>query len=105
MQEPEYADFHKRRKDKDAEVIAVSIDGTDKLDLVKDYTKKNSLPYPVMVTDKPELRDKYLALTEEQFRGTPTYLLYAPDGKLLAAQPGMLPVASVEKYIIEQSEK
>lgn len=104
QQEPEYAKFHQQHKDKDAEVIAISIDGTESVDLIKTYTQQNSLPYPVMVTDKSEVRDKYFAATDEQFRGTPTYLLFTPEGKLVAAQPGMLPAASVENYIAQQTK-
>ncbi len=105
QQEPEYAKFHKDHKNKDAEVIAISIDGTDNIKLVSDYQQENSLPYPVMVTDKPEVREKFLAATQETFRGTPTYLLFSPEGELKAAQPGMLPATSVEKYIASQTEK
>lgn len=105
QQEPEYAKFHADHKDKDAEVIAISIDGMDQIDLVKNYKQQNSLPYLVMVTDKPEVREKFLAATDEQFRGTPTYLLFSPEGELKAAQPGMLPATSVENYIAQQSEK
>ncbi|MFK8067829.1 MAG: TlpA family protein disulfide reductase [Gammaproteobacteria bacterium] len=104
QQEPEYAKFHADHKDKDAEVVAISIDGMDQVDLIKNYKQQNSLPYPVMVTDKPEIREKFLAATDEQFRGTPTYLLFSPEGELKAAQPGMLPATSVEKYIAAQSE-
>ena len=104
QQEPEYAKFHAEHKDKDAEVVAISIDGTENVDLIKDYKKQNSLPYTVMVTDKPEIREKYQAATDEEFRGTPTYLLFSPEGELKAAQPGMLPATSVENYIAKSSE-
>ncbi len=105
QQEPEYAKFHAEHKDKDAEVIAISIDGTENIDLIKEYKKQNSLPYTVMVTDKPEIREKFEAATDEAFRGTPTYLLFSPEGELKAAQPGMLPATSVENYIAKSSGK
>ncbi len=103
QQEPEYAKFHAEHKDKDAEVIAISIDGTENIELIKEYKKQNSLPYTVMVTDKPEIREKFEAATDEAFRGTPTYLLFSPEGELKAAQPGMLPATSVENYIAKSS--
>jgi len=104
QQEPEYAKFYEEHKDKDAEVLAVSIDGTDKIKLVDEYKKEYSLPYPVLVTDKSEIREKFLDATKERFRGTPTYLLFSPEGELKAAQPGMLLATSVENYIAKQSE-
>lgn len=103
QQEPEYSAFHQRHKDNNAEVIGIAIDGTENLQLITDYLKNNPLPYPIMVANKPELRERYFAATDEYFRGTPTYLLFAPDGKLIANQPGMLPAASVEFYIEEKS--
>ena len=42
---------------------------------------------------------RYMNLTQEQFRGTPTILLYDPSGQLRAAQPGAVPVSSIEAYI------
>ncbi len=105
QQEPEYIKFHQEHKDKDAEVVAISIDGFNSTELISQYKKENSLPYTVMVTDKPEIREKFEAATDEAFRGTPTYLLFSPEGELKAAQPGMLPATSVENYISKSSEK
>ncbi len=103
QQEPEYARLHLEHKDKDLEVVGVAIDGSEYVDLIQSYVQKNGLPYPNFVTDKPEIREKFLAATGEPFRGTPTFLLFAPKGELKAAQPGMLPATSVEAYIASQS--
>lgn len=102
QQEPEYAAFHERHKADFAEVIGVAIDGTDQLELIQNYVDQNTLPYPILLADKDNLRDAYFKATDEQFRGTPTYLLFSPEGKLVANQPGMLPASSIEFYIEEK---
>lgn len=102
QQEPEYAAFHEKHQADFAEVVGVSIDGTDQIPLIQNYVERNPLPYPILLADKVELRDRYLEATDEPFRGTPTYLLFSPDGELVANQPGMLPAASVEFYIQEK---
>lgn len=104
MQQPEYSDFHKRHKDKDAEVIGIAIDGTDNMTLIKSYLQQNPMAYPTLVGNKPDIREKYHQATQETFRGTPTYWLFNPEGKLIGNQPGMLPAKSVEDYIARQGE-
>ncbi len=41
----------------------------------------------------------------ESLRGTPTFILFDPEGKLVAAQPGIVAVASLEKFIMDNSKK
>jgi hypothetical protein len=41
----------------------------------------------------------YAIQTQSQFRGTPSILLFGPDGELRAAQAGAVPTTSIEAYI------
>jgi thioredoxin-related protein len=56
------------------------------------------------IVEVEALRDAYLALTEESFTGTPTYLMFNPQGDLIAHVPGKLRMADVERFIAENSE-
>ena len=39
----------------------------------------------------------------ESLRGTPTFILFDPEGKLVAAQPGIVAISSLEKFITQNS--
>jgi len=47
----------------------------------------------------------YGMLTGASFRGTPTILIYDPDGELRAAQAGAVPVDVIEAYIAKHSAR
>ena len=40
----------------------------------------------------------------ESLIGTPTFILFDPEGKLVAAQPGIVAISSLEKFIIQNSD-
>ena len=42
-------------------------------------------------------------MTEENLRGTPTYLLFNPEGELLGNNPGRLSVEAIESFIARKS--
>ena len=43
-------------------------------------------------------------MTEENLRGTPTYLLFSPVGELLGNNPGRLSVEAIESFIARKTE-
>ncbi len=103
MQEPTISSFHEARSEIDAEVIGISIDGPDKMDEVKQYLKENKLSYPNYVSDVISVSFNYNAITQSQFRGTPTYMLFNPEGKLLGDNPGPIGLEALENFIDSRS--
>jgi peroxiredoxin len=98
-----YAQFHEAHKDSDATVLGVSLDGAAKRAGAADFIERHALPFPNIIGEPEATMLKYMTLTRSQFRGTPTILLYDPQGVLKAAQPGAVPVESIEAYIARQS--
>ncbi len=94
-----YAQFHEAHRNNDAHVIGVSIDGAANRADAEEFIARHDLPFPNLIGEPERVMLKYLILTQSQFRGTPSVLLYGPDGTLRAAQAGAVPVASIEAYI------
>jgi len=85
------------------EIVGISLDGqagkSDAKSMIKEYDMsfKNILSNPIEINAWMELNAK------EGLRGTPTFMIFDPKGKLVALQPGQLPVDSIEKFIKSKS--
>ena len=99
QQEPMISSFHENHSGKDARVIGISIDGLDKKEEVVRFLASNELSYPNYIGDLALIGLNYQVLTEEAFRGTPTYLLFSPQGKLLGVNPGPMRLEALEGFI------
>ena len=94
---PLYSAFNEKREDVD--VIGISIDGYANKKRAQTFMNKNQVTFPSYITDLTLVSSNYGILTEEAFRGTPTFLLFSPQGKLVGNNPGKLPVATLEEFI------
>ena len=100
-----YAQFHDAHRDSDAHVLGISLDGAAHKADAEAFIERHDLPFPNLIGEPERVMLSYLVLTQTQFRGTPSILLYGPDGKLRAAQAGAVPVTSIEAYIARNSGK
>ena len=99
-----YAQFHEERKDVDVSVLGVSLDGDANRAAAEAFIERHALPFPNIIGEPEVTSLKYMMFTQTQFRGTPTILLFNPDGVLKAAQPGAVPVESIDAYIAKQAK-
>jgi peroxiredoxin len=105
IQEPQNSAFHEARNAIDAEVVGIAVDGFEKTALVKQYLADHPLSYPNYVADISVVAFNYQALTGEQFYGTPTHVLFNPEGKFMAVKPGLMRIEALEDYIARHSGK
>ncbi len=103
QQKPEISRFHDKHKDIDAEVLGIALDGIGAVDKVKSYLDNHKPSFPNYVGDIAIVASHYLVLTEESLRGTPTYLLFNPEGELVGNNPGPLSVESLEQFIAKKA--
>ncbi len=99
---PLISDFHDSRDDVD--VIGISIDGDGKKSLAQDFLESTKPSFPTFITSLTLASGNYNILTQEQFRGTPTFLLFSPDGELIGNNPGKLSISALEKFIASNSQ-
>ena len=102
-QYPVVSEFHDRHKDKGAKVVGLSLDGWGEAEKVRNYVANGKMSFDSAIADVDRLLTAYLAITEEAFTGTPTYLLFDPSGDLVAHVPGTITVSDVEAFIAEET--
>lgn len=97
------SEFHDKHKDTDAKVFGIALDGRQGLDDVNKYLSKHKASFPNYVWDFPSTAIAYMKLTEQDLRGTPTYLLFDPDGELKGNNPGPITAEAIERFIARNS--
>jgi len=100
---PSLSEFNERRSDVD--VIGVSIDGEDKIQLAQAFLDSTKPSFNSYISSLSLVSFNYSALTQEEFRGTPTFLLFSPEGELIGNNPGKLSIESLENFIAKNSEQ
>lgn len=95
----QYVQYNQAHKDKDARMIGVSLDGQSGLPAAREFVKQHKVNFPNLVGEPQAVANLYQSLTGSDWVGTPSFLLYNPQGKLMAAQAGAVPTALIEKFI------
>jgi peroxiredoxin len=103
MEAENYAYFHETHKDKNARLLGVSMDGQAKRAEAEAFIERHDLPFPNLIGEPATTMLQFAQLTGSSFRGTPTILLFDPQGTLTAAQAGAVPPESIEKFIARQA--
>ena len=99
---PEREQMHRTRS-ADISVIGIAVDyptmGYAKADEVREFVRKHRLSYPILLSDG-EVVPK---LGGGEFIGTPTTLIFNPQGRLVARQPGRISNKVIEDYIAKST--
>ncbi len=93
----EMADFHRVRKDRDALVLGVSIDGYDRRRQAEAFVKRHNLPFTNLIAEPSQ--EVILKFGAGELVGTPTTYLYEPSGRLAAMTIGPVSRHDIESYI------
>lgn len=99
---PSLSAFNEQRSDVD--VIGISIDGEEKIQLAQVFLDSTQPSFNSYISSLSLVAFNYSVLTQEEFMGTPTFLLFSPDGELIGNNPGKLSIASLEKFIEKNTE-
>ena len=101
----EYVDFHMIHSDNDATVLGISLDGESRKKEAEKFIKKHSIDFPNLIAEPEHVANLYQELTGQFFAGTPSFLIYSPDGELKAAQAGAVPTALIEDFMKKNPSK
>lgn len=100
---PTISAFHDAHKDRDATVLGLSMDGYEKKAAVQQFVDRHSTTFPNLIGEMTEVALAYESQTQLRLRGTPTFLLYNPDGKLVGQNVGPMRIAALESFIERKS--
>lgn len=91
----DYVKFHKTEKN--AKVVGLSVDGSMKE--AKAFVKRHKLPFVNLVGSAVDAGVLYLSESGENFKYTPSFMIYDDKGELRAVQGGSVPADVVKKFI------
>lgn len=101
----ELQNFHDDHKNKDAIVLGIALDfpgfGPAIEKEVRDFTENYFISFPVLLGDANSIT----LLGGGLLKGTPTSLIYSPEGKLEAIRLGTVTQQLIEEYLLENSKK
>ncbi|NIP73334.1 MAG: TlpA family protein disulfide reductase [Gammaproteobacteria bacterium] len=100
-----YVDFHTFHQDEDAGVLGISMDGQDGLADAQAFIQEHSVNFPNLIGEPEDVAAMYTRLTGRPWRGTPTFLIYGPDGELRAQQVGAVPTEVIVDFIARGGEQ
>ena len=98
-----YDAFHSRHKETDAKVLGISVDGKSGIAEARDFVHRHKVEFDNLLIDLEELVWFYEGLTSSQWIGTPTFLVFGPEGNLQAKQAGAIPVNLIEMFLEQNS--
>jgi len=101
-QKPMIESFHQQHHEKDARVVGIALDGMENYPGIKQLVDKHQPTYPNLVVFTDVFHRQYLEMTGKDFRATPTYLLFSPDGNLAGTRAGKIERALLESVVASQ---
>jgi len=101
----EYVDFHMIHSDTDATVLGISNDGEGRKKDAEAFIKRHNVDFPNLIAEPEFVSNFFQNLTGQHFSGTPSFLIFSPEGELKAAQVGAVPTALIEEFIKKNSVK
>lgn len=97
-----YSFFHEGNES--AQILGLSIDGLKQKKKAENFIVSHDLSFPNLLGEPEVVMSYYASLTSSRFIGTPTFMLFSPNGKLMAAQAGAVPPEVIDNYIKQNSK-
>lgn len=98
-----YVQLHEERKDKDLRVMGISTDGAAGMADARAFVERHHVTFPNLIAEGEDVVGLYSELTGDFLAGTPTFLVFNPEGVLKAAQVGAVPVDVIEDFVRKNS--
>ncbi len=97
-----YAFFHDGNER--AQVLGLSMDGQSDKDGAQAFIDNHDLSFTNLIGEPRAVASYFQGMTGQRFRGTPSFLVFAPGGRLMAAQVGAVPPDTIQAFIDSQGK-
>ena len=94
-----YQAYHVRQRTGNADVLGITLDGEARRAEAVEFVSRHGLDYTNLLGESETIVAYYQLLTGERWIGTPTFLIFGPDGELRAKQVGAVEVEIVDNFI------
>ena len=99
LEAKDYAQFHRSRRHDGIRLLGLSVDGAAKKTQAAEFIRRHDLPFANLIGEPIGVAWYFAALSGSQFRGTPSFMVFGPDGELAAAQAGAVRPDKIAAYI------
>lgn len=99
---PKYSRFHQQGKGR--KVLGIALDGRGNLPAVDAFYKSTGATFPTLLADLSTYAGVYRAAAGEDLMGTPTFMLFNPQGQLVGLNPGPMGTEALERFIARKSQ-
>lgn len=96
-----YVDFHEFNAEQRAAVLGISIDGPARQADAQAFIERHQVQFPNLIATPQEAARLFRSLTGKPFLGTPSFLVFDPNGALRAFQAGPVPTDRLEQFILQ----
>jgi len=100
----QYVKLHSNNQKNNIRVLGVSLDGKLKKTQAEEFISIHNVNFPNLIAEPETVAALYNHYTNESFIGTPTFLVFSPEGKLMAQRPGVLPPELIVNFVNNQSK-
>ena len=98
-----YVKFYEAHQGRDAAVVGISLDGAEKREDAGRFVTRHRVSFPNLIDEPRDVAQFYSAMTGQRWLGTPTFMVFAPDGARRGAQVGAVPPEVIEAFIARES--
>ena len=98
-QKPMIGEFHDAHAASRAHVVGIALDGPAAMPEIETLVEHHAAPYPTLVAFDDVFDRQFAELVGKPFRATPTYLLYAPDGRFAGSHTGPIERERLEAVV------
>ena len=98
-----YVKLHDQGSHPSIQLLGISLDGDERVLDAEAFLERHAVSFPNLIGEPREVMLLYQRLTGAGFRGTPTFMVFAPDGEIEAAQAGGVPTKVVLDFIQSHS--
>jgi len=100
----DYQRLHRRHVGDDALVLGITLDGEQGKQQALDFMRRHELEFDNLIGEPEVVAGYYQLTTGSRWVGTPSFLIFAPDGELMAKQAGAVEVEIVENFIAANTQ-
>lgn len=98
-----YKQFHQRHRQTTASVLGLTIDGAAGKEEALDFVNQHNLNFSNLIGEPEAVMSYFQILTGGPWIGTPSFLVFGPNGELMAKQVGALSPDLIDQFIADNS--
>lgn len=102
-QKPIVEAFHQRHGNTNARAVGIATDGHEHIDRIQKLVDLHDPSYPTLVAFSDVFTRQFKELTGADYRVSPTYLVYSPDGQLAGRMGTPVDWDLLEKLVVGKS--